>query len=150
LRIEHDVARLEIAMEDAFLMRGGETGAEFAGNFESLRVRQAADAAEKDAEILAIDILHGEKELAVEFAEVVDAANIWVGDLTGDFHFIAEAVEGLGIVGGVDGKKLEGNGLAEDEIVGAVDLAHTALAEFGDDAVAFGEKGSREEAAVAR
>jgi hypothetical protein len=43
------------------------------------------------------------------------------------------------IVGDGLGEKLQRDGLPQPEIVGPVDLTHTAPAELGDDAIAIGE-----------
>ena len=58
LAVEHNVGRLQVAMEDTFVVRSGQTGAELARNFQSLITRQASDTAEQRTKILAIDVLH--------------------------------------------------------------------------------------------
>ena len=80
-------------MQHAFFMRGGESGAQLARNFQSLVFGQAADAAQERAQILAIDVFHREKEIAVEFAEIVDAAHVGMRDAARDADFVAESIE---------------------------------------------------------
>jgi len=48
----------------------------------------------------------------------------------------------------MDRKEFEGHGLAQQQIVGAVDLAHAAAAQQADYAVALGQQSSRWEAAL--
>ena len=70
-----------------------------------------------------------------------------MGDLAGDADFTVETLEGALVVGAGIGQELESDGLGEREIGGAVDFAHAAAAEQGDDAVASGDQGAGDEAA---
>ena len=49
--------------------------------FQSLIGGQAADAAQQGRKILAVDVLHGEKVLAVHLPDVVDPTDIRVRNL---------------------------------------------------------------------
>ena len=144
--IDHDVGGLEVAVEHALLVRGGETGADAAREFEGLVGGKAADAAEQRGEILAVDELHGDVVEALVDADVVNAADVGVRDLAGDADFVEKTLEdGLGGADGF-GQELERDGLAEDQVGGAVDLAHAAAAELAGDAVAGGNQGAGREA----
>ena len=99
-----------------------------------------------EAEVFAIDVLHGEECLTIDVADVVDAAYVGMRDLTRDPDFIAKAFEQAFIAGRLIGQKLQRNGLSESEIVGAVHLAHAASAEQCDDAVARCHQPARKEA----
>jgi hypothetical protein len=145
--VEHDVLRFEVAVDHALVMRGSESGTDFSRCFEGFVGGEASDALEEASEILTVDILHRDERLAVHFADVVDAADIRVGDLAGDPHFGVEAFEySLGDSG--FGEEFEGDWLREGEIGGAVDLSHSSAAEESDDAVAAIDEGAGEEAAV--
>ena len=61
-----------------FTCYGGEAGADFAGDLDGLVGRQATDATEQAGEV---------------FTDVVDTANVGVGDLAGDADFGVEAFE---------------------------------------------------------
>ena len=128
--VEHDVGGLEVAMDDAVFVSGGEAGAELTGDVESFVGGDAADAAEEGGEIFAIDEFHGEEgvggglggrcsvcsdrcRVGGNFAKVKDAANIWMGNLAGQADFASEAGECVGIAGEGGGKKFESDGLAE-------------------------------------
>ncbi len=71
---------------------------------------------------------------AVDLADVVNAADVGVGDGARDADLVDHAIEADAVVGEVWWEKLEGDGLHELEVVGAEDLAHAALAELADDA----------------
>ena len=123
------------------------SGAEMARDVERFVGRKPSDAAQQRSEILAVDILHGEKCLAVDLAHVIHAANIGMGHSPRHSHFVAKAFEQPLIAGGFVGKKLHRDGLAERQIVRAVDLAHAAFAQQSDDAVARRDQPSGKESA---
>ncbi len=137
-------------MENAALVGSGEPRAKLARDVESLIHGKPADPADETTEILAVDVLHGKEVQAIDLAEIVDAADVGVSHLTGEADFVAETLDGGFVVRQGFGKELEGDGLIEREIVGAIDLAHAAAAEHGDDAVAARQHISRRESAVAR
>jgi hypothetical protein len=56
-----------------------------------------------------------------------------------DSHFILETLEQSLIAGGLVGKKLQCDRLAEREVVGAVDLPHASFSQQSDDAVTAGK-----------
>ena len=56
--VEHHVGRLQIAMQDAALVRRGEAGAELPRDLDRLVLRQPADASQQRREIFAVDVLH--------------------------------------------------------------------------------------------
>ena len=62
-------------------MRGCQTGADLVRGFQSLVRRQTPDAAQQRRQILTIDVLHGEKVLAVHLPNVVNPANIRMRNL---------------------------------------------------------------------
>ena len=108
---------------------------------------QASDAAEQRAEIFAIHELHGNVMQSFGDADVVDAADVGVGDLARDADFVVEAGEGAIVGGGGFGQEFQGDGLAEREVGGAVDFAHAAAAQESGDTIAAGDDGTWQEAA---
>jgi hypothetical protein len=70
---------------------GSQAGAELAGNFGGFIAGQAADAAQQRAEIFAIHVVHGKERGAFEFADIVYAADVGVGDLAGEPHLAVKA-----------------------------------------------------------
>ena len=86
--------------------------------------------------------------MAVDFADVVDAADVRVRDLPRHADFGVELREPAGVAVDVGRQELQRDRLAELQVVGAVDLAHAAAAQAADDAVAAAEEGAGRKAAV--
>ncbi len=139
LAVEHDVGGLEVAVQHALLVGGGEARAELAGDVERLVGGQSSDAAQERGEVLAVHELHGQEEVPFRLPHVVDAADRGVRDLPGHAHLAVEAREALPVLVEAVGQELEGDRLLELQVVGAVDLAHPAPADQPDDPVAAGQ-----------
>ncbi len=110
--------------------------------------REAADALEQRREILAVHVLHRQERRAVDFVDVVDAADVGVRDLPRHADFGVELGQARRILVDVGRQELERDRLAELQVVGAIHLAHAAAAQALDDAVASAEQRARLEAAV--
>ena len=80
-------------MQHATFVRGGETGADAAGEFERFVGREASDAAEQRREVFTIHVFHGQEVLTFNHADVVHAAHVGVRHLPRDADFVAEARE---------------------------------------------------------
>ena len=74
--VEHHVGGLEIAVQDAELVRRGEPGAELARDLRRLLGRQPADATEQRGQVLAVDVLHREEVLSLRVAHVEHPADV--------------------------------------------------------------------------
>ena len=145
--VEHDVRGLEVAVEDALLVRRVQARAELARDLDGLVDGETPDPLEQRREVLAVHVLHREEVAAFDLADVVDAADVRVRDLPREPDLGVEAREEALVRGDRLGQELQGDGLSELQVVGAVDLAHAALAEEPDDAVALAEHGARRERA---
>ena len=137
-------------MNHTALVSGSEAGANLAGDFDSFVGREPADAADDGGEILSVDILHGEKRRAVGITDIKDTADVGMRNLASDANFGMKSREGGGILGEDLGKKLDGDELAECQIISAVDFAHAATAGHRDNAIAIGDHLSRSETAAAQ
>ena len=84
--VDHDVGGLQVAVQDAAVVRGGEARADLARDLERLVRRQPADAPQQRREVLAVHVLHREEVLAVHLADVVHAADVRMRDLARDPH----------------------------------------------------------------
>ncbi len=115
--IQHDVARFQIAVQHAFLMGRRQSGAQPARDLERLVVGQTADPAQQRPQILAIDVLHREKQVAVDLADIVRAADIRVRHLPSSADFIVETRDGIRIACHRFGQKLESDLLPQCQIV---------------------------------
>ena len=111
---------------------------------------QAADAREQRGEIFAVHVLHGDEGHAFDLADIVNAADVGMGDQAGDADLAVEALEQARIARRLLGQELERDGLAEREVGGAIDLAHAAAAQQADDAIAAAEQRAGNEAALHR
>ena len=139
LRVDHDVRRFQIAMDDAGLVRGGEAGGDLAGEQQDARQRQPRLALQQGRQVGALHVLHREVERALDVAQVVDADHVGMGHLARQFQFTLEAILELSELrtrgGGVDANELERDRRAERFVPGLVDRGHAAGAEQPDDGV---------------
>ena len=87
--------------------------------------RQPADALQQRRQILAVDELHRQIQLAVGLADVVDAAHVRVGDLARETHFGPES-RARAFIGPKRREEFQRDWLSELEVVRTIDLAHAA------------------------
>ena len=76
---------------------------------------------------------------SVDFADVVNPTDILVRYLTGDAHLTMKARERRSVAQLMFGKKFQRDGLRELQVVGPIDLAHSAFAQESDDSIAIGQ-----------
>ena len=126
-------------------MRRRESGAELPGDLDRLFLRKVANPAQEGRQVLAVDVLHRQEMLPVDFAGVVNPADVGVGDLARGPHLVEEALETLGLRVESWRQELEGDRLPELEVVGPVDFPHAPPPQQADDAVAAGEHDARKE-----
>ena len=146
--VHHDVLRLEVAVDDAAVVRGGESGAELARGLQRLVAGQPADAREQRGEIFAVHVFHRDERRAVYLADVEHAADVGMRNQAGDADLAVEALEQPRIARRLFGEELERDRLPEREIGGAVDFAHAAAPEQSENAVAAAQQRARQEAAL--
>ena len=75
------------------------------------------------------------KAVAVLFADVVNGADVGMIERGSGFGFALEAFERLRVVREIVGEEFQGDEAIEARVFGFVDDAHSAAAEFFDDAV---------------
>jgi hypothetical protein len=73
--VDHHVGGLEVAMDDALLVDGGQARAKVPREVEGLVRGKAADAREQRLKVLAVHVLHGQERLVLELHDVVEAAH---------------------------------------------------------------------------
>ena len=103
--------------------------------FQSRDLREAAEAPQRRRQVLAIDELHRQKQLSFRFADVVDATDVGMRHLPRRADLRVELRQTLRITAQPRRQELQRDGLAQPEIVGAIDLTHPAAPEQPDDAV---------------
>jgi hypothetical protein len=111
--------------------------------------RPSSSSAGGHCEILAVDELHRQKELALDLSNVVHAADVRVRHLARRANLVVKLRESYGVASHVVGQELQCDRLSESQIVGAIDLSHPAAAEESDHAVAAVENRPGGKAAVA-
>ena len=79
------------------------------------------------------------KCLAVDFADVVNAAYVGVRDAPCGANFVAEARQKVFVSGRRFGQKLQRHRLPQGQIVGPIHLSHAPLAEQSHDSIASGQ-----------
>jgi hypothetical protein len=137
--VNHHVRGLEVAVDDARLVRRREPRAQLPRNLDRLVRRQAAEPLEHRREFLAPHVLHREEVHPVGFADVVDAADVAVRNLPRDPHLPMKARERSSVGRERFGQKLERHGLFELQVFGPVNFAHPAAAQEADDAVTLSQ-----------
>ena len=130
---DKNIRGLDVAMDDAFGVRCVERVSNFDGQRHGgVYLHRAAGNAMLQRQ--PIQKFHGDERASAFFANFVDGANIGMIQGGSRFGFALETIEGLRIVGYVVGQELQGHETAELHILGFVDHAHPATAEFFDDA----------------
>src|SRR5262245_44165438 len=130
-RCQHDVGRLEVAMDDALAVRGVEPAGELHPETQDLLERQRA-AEQPVRERLASEVFHHEEVHAVLLADVVQGADVWMTQAGDRAGFAAEPFVPRGIAGDVGGKDLDGDRAVEARVARAIHLAHAARPERRD------------------
>src|SRR3989442_296520 len=86
-RLEPDVAGLDVAVDQALIVSGGQPVSDLAADAQDLARRQDRLASQPVAQRLALQKLHGEKEDAALLTDLVDAHDVVVGKLGGRPRF---------------------------------------------------------------
>ena len=129
----HDVAGLQVAVDNALVVRGRERVGERDREVQQPGERQSARRHER-GERLALDQLHGEEADAAGFLDRVERHDVPVVQRGDGPRLALEALEQVGPRGQVRGQQLHRHVAAETGVAGAIDLAH-AGAKRGDDLV---------------
>jgi hypothetical protein len=129
---QEDVRGLEVAVDDPGRVQGLEGAEDAAGERGRLR-RRKGPAAQPVGQGLSLQQLHGDEELAVVLADLVDLADVRVIDGGGGAGLAPEALARR-LVGLRDG--LDRDLAAQAEVLGREHDPHPALPEPAEDAVA--------------
>ncbi len=117
-------------------------------DLERAILRKATYSPEQRREILAVHVLHRQERVALDFIDVVHAADVRMRHLPRHPHLRVELGEPRGIAVHVPRQEFQRHRLSKLQVVGAKHFPHPALSELADDAVAPAEEGARREAAV--
>jgi hypothetical protein len=116
-------------VEDALAVGGGQAGAQLPRHPHRAILREAAYAAEKRRQVLAVHVLHGQEVLAIDLSRVPHAAHVGVGHLAGQAHLFQEAAAAIRVLAEGRREELQGHRLAELQVVRPVDLTHSTAAQ---------------------
>ena len=95
--------------------------------------------------ILCVDELHREEVPPIDLPYVVYPTDIGVRKLPCNPHLGEKPLAAHGVLGKPRRKKFQGNGLAQLEVVGSIDLARSTAAQQANDAVTVGKNSSGSE-----
>ena len=133
-RGDEKIGGLDVAMDDAC----GVGGVEAVGNLDA-PIEKGFDLERAAGDIvfqsLAVEKFHGDEVAAFEFVNFVDGADVGVIEGGGGLRFALETFESLRVAGEIFGEKFQRDETAELGVFGFVDDAHSAAAEFFQDAV---------------
>src|SRR5260370_36361666 len=74
--VQHYVARFQVAMQHSLIVCGRQSGTKLARNFQSFIRGQPTDPSQQRTEVFAVHVLHREKNVAIDFSDIVDAAHV--------------------------------------------------------------------------
>ena len=131
---DEDVVRLQVAVDDALLVRGGQAPGDLAGVVDGLPMRQRRGA-DARAQRIALEQLGDDVGRAVVGADVVHAEDVGVIERADRARLLLEAAEAIRVRGKRGGQHLDRHLAAEARVTGAVDLAHAARPDRGHDLV---------------
>jgi hypothetical protein len=133
-RRDHDVRRLEIAMDQTGLVRRFEPRGDLGGDRPCF-LRRDRSVAQALGEVLALDEFHHQEADPVRLLEAVDRGHVRVLEAGERTRLAFEAGLAFRIVRHLRRQDLEGDLAFELGVAGAVDLAHAATAHLGGDLV---------------
>jgi hypothetical protein len=138
---EQDVARLDVAVDEAAAVRRVERGGDLADDGHRAARLERALAADRVQEVGAVDEAHGDVELAVDLARLVDRDHVRVVDRGRQHRLALKALAELAVAREVLGDQLQRHRPLEGDLRGPIDDAHATLAGHAVDLVA-GEDGA--------
>ena len=94
--VDHQVGRLDVAMDDALAMRVGQAGAELLDPLQPLGDRQRRLAPDDLAQRLAVDVLHRDERQAVVLVDVEDGDDVGMTERAGRLRLAREALARFG------------------------------------------------------
>ena len=97
--VAHDVLRLQIAVDDAYAVRGFQRAADLLHDVDGFFGIELFLLMNDGTKVLTLDVLHGDELHAFGFAQVVNTDDVFVRDLMGENQFLLEAVDNRLIAG---------------------------------------------------
>ena len=140
---DEDVRRLDVAVDDAAVVRGLDGAGGLGGEARGLARGQDPLLAQDRGEVLALDELHDDVRARRVVAEVEHGDDVRVVERRGGLCLVAEAGEEVGVLAVLGPQELDRDVALELGVAGAVDRGHAALPEQLDQPVPSAEDASR-------
>ena len=128
--IDVNVLRLDIAMHDGPAVHVVQGIGDVQRDAQAVIHSAQAAVADGLAQVFALQVLHHDERLAVEFAVIEHADDILVLEASGQLGFLQEPGLGFGILTGAIGQDLHHHGAVDHRIAGPIHVRHTAAQEF--------------------
>ena len=125
---DEDIVRFQIAVDDTFCVRGGETVGHVRHQLDRVAPGQWA-ARQAGAQVLAFQQLDHRDRLAIDERELVNGHDVRVRNRGDRSCLVLEALPHLHIVGEMVGQHLERDVAAQPRVAGAIDLTHATGAD---------------------
>src|SRR4051812_24433440 len=126
-------------MYHAFAMRCFECAADLKHDLYDFMNREFSAATRIFVQVLTLDVFHGDEAKAGVFAEVVDANDILVGDLSCNDDLLLEALQHFRACGQISANGFDSDGATQFAIFCFVDRSHPTLPKKLKDLVAIGD-----------
>ncbi len=139
LLVDHDVAGLEVAVDDARVVGLAQAAADLLGDGHDRGDVEPPRTADEALEVLPGDVLERDVMEALVLAQVVHPADVAVGDPVGQLDLVDEALERPRVLGDVGTDELDGHFLVRLRVEGTIDAAHAAPSQELDDLIALPE-----------
>src|SRR5207245_7267541 len=130
-------------MNDPYAVRGFEGSADLLHDLDRFLGGELSLLMDEGAEVLALDILHGDELHPLGFAQVVNTNYIFVGDLASEEQFLLEAVENSLIAGKIGPNNFQGYWPTQLAVHGFVNRAHSAFAQNFENFVSLSQNRPR-------
>ena len=131
---DEEVLGLQVAVDDALLVRGGEAVRDLHRVVDGLARRQPATG-EHRAQRLALEQLLDDVGSVVVRADVVDGGDVGMVEDARGLRFLLEAAQAVRVLRERGGQHLDRDLASEARVLRAVDLAHSPGADLAEDLV---------------
>ena len=145
--VDHDVGRLDVAVDDARLVRVGEAVAQLLGELQLADDAQRHAGADHLGERVPLDVLHGDEGLLVVNTDVEDHHDVRVSKAGDGSRFAGEPLAQIVVV---LAQQLDGDLALERRIPREVEGAHPAPADSADDFEAADKRRNRSQISMLR
>ena len=138
-RRNHDVRRLDVAVDDPVRMREREAGADVGADLSDALGEERPFLSDDVAERLALDVLHHDVVRPVVGAGVVHAHDVGMVQCRRVLRFPAETLDEMGVPAILSQQRLDRDRTPQDAVFPQENLSHPARTELISQLIAVGE-----------